>query len=146
MISPLVKWNHSITYNVPRFSETITRRFSVNLEDKKDIKACGIVNSALFLPPKPAESSNALSLLEDAEDMGTKLQKLVAYSLNIEDIEDIEKRLTLVDLGVDSMLLAEVIHNMQEYFNISVTPKQLRAMTFAQLKDLANEHEIARIG
>lgn len=93
-----------------------------------------------------SEKSTSSSVCDEKiEDNGTQLQKLVARSLDIENIENIEKHSTLLDLGVDSILLAEIINNIQETFKITISAKKLRSLTFLQLKELGNDSELAII-
>lgn len=56
----------------------------------------------------------------------------VAYVLGIKDIKTVSQHATLAELGMDSMMGTEVIQLLEKEYEIYITAKDVRSMTFAK--------------
>ena len=56
----------------------------------------------------------------------------VAQVLGIKDMKTVSQHSTLAELGMDSMMGTEVIQLLEKDFEIYITPKEVRSLTFAR--------------
>ncbi|KAJ3657150.1 hypothetical protein Zmor_016175 [Zophobas morio] len=74
------------------------------------------------------------------EDLKTKeigMIDAVANILGIEDVSKVGDCVSLVDLGMDSLMAAEIRQTLQSKFDWALSVEKIRALSFGQL----SEHE-----
>jgi len=53
------------------------------------------------------------------------------------DASMINPDLTLENLGLDSLMVAEIMRTLQQYYDISMSVEKIRTLTFAKLDQLS---------
>ncbi|XP_055376639.1 fatty acid synthase [Condylostylus longicornis] len=67
---------------------------------------------------------------------GVSLFACVANILGLRDVKNLQDTVTLSDLGMDSLMGAEIKQTLERNFDIIMSPQEIRSLTVAQLKTL----------
>ncbi|VEN39582.1 unnamed protein product [Callosobruchus maculatus] len=63
----------------------------------------------------------------------------VLHILGVDDIKSVSSHVTLAELGMDSMTAVEIRQTLEREYEILLSPKDIRSMTLARLKDIQEE-------
>jgi fatty acid synthase len=63
----------------------------------------------------------------------------VNFLAGIRNLETISLDSTLSELGLDSMTVVEVKQSLEREFEVFLTPKEIRNLTFARLSEMAEK-------
>lgn len=55
------------------------------------------------------------------------------------DIDAIPRNVSLTELGMDSMIVVEVIHTLEKNFDTSLTAQDVRNLNFAKLREMEDK-------
>ncbi|XP_014480112.1 PREDICTED: fatty acid synthase-like, partial [Dinoponera quadriceps] len=61
--------------------------------------------------------------------------------MGMEDLETIGQNTPLSELGMDSMMAVDIKQTLQREFDIFLTAQDIRKLTLAKLKDMADENK-----
>ncbi|EFA05248.1 Fatty acid synthase-like Protein [Tribolium castaneum] len=103
---------------------------------QQKISSCLNVLDRLLNQDEPIVSSMVVAEKRDKRIGGESAVDVVAALLGIKDIKTVSQQSSLSELGMDSMMGNEVMQVLEKEFEIYVTPKDLRTMTFAKLVEL----------
>lgn len=131
-----------------------TCSFSVIFSDtigKSEVKVSGTIPQRmssclktldLFLKqPHPVLSSIVLAEKHVTEDFQNEISPVVAVGniLGIKDVKTVNPRNSLADLGMDSLMGAEIKQILERNFDIVLSSMEIRGLTFWKLKEFAAE-------
>lgn len=68
---------------------------------------------------------------------GVSLIACVANILGLRDTKNVQDSASLADLGMDSLMGAEIKQTLERNFDIVMSPQEIRQLTFGQLKQLS---------
>lgn len=94
----------------------------------------------LFLQqPYPVLASMVLAEKRKADNSGsqTGLLDAVGNILGIKDVNTVNPASTLADLGMDSLMGAEIKQTLERNYDVVLSAQEIRGLTFGKLKDLA---------
>ncbi|XP_037959865.1 fatty acid synthase [Teleopsis dalmanni] len=93
----------------------------------------------LFLQqPHPVLSSMVVAEKRKSEQSGgVSLVASIANVLGLRDIKNVQDAATLGDLGMDSLMSAEIKQTLERNFDIVMTAQEIRQLTFGALKKLS---------
>lgn len=99
---------------------------------QQKISSCLSVLDRFLTQDNPIVSSMVVAEKLDKRIRGGSAVNVVATILGIKDLKIISQQSTLTELGMDSMLGNEIMQMLEKEFEIYVTPKDLRSVTFAK--------------
>ncbi|CAD7085952.1 unnamed protein product [Hermetia illucens] len=67
---------------------------------------------------------------------GVSLVNSIANILGLRDMRNVQDVATLADLGMDSLMGAEIKQTLERNFDVVMTPQEIRQLTFGALKEL----------
>ncbi|CAD6999349.1 unnamed protein product [Ceratitis capitata] len=67
---------------------------------------------------------------------GVSLVAAIANILGLRDVKNVQDAASLADLGMDSLMSSEIKQTLERCFDIVMSPQEIRALTFGQLKKL----------
>uniref|UniRef100_A0A0K8V335 Fatty acid synthase n=1 Tax=Bactrocera latifrons TaxID=174628 RepID=A0A0K8V335_BACLA len=67
---------------------------------------------------------------------GVSIVAAIANILGLRDIKNIQDSASLADLGMDSLMSSEIKQTLERCFDIVLSPQEIRALTFGELKQL----------
>ncbi|XP_022912997.2 fatty acid synthase-like [Onthophagus taurus] len=82
------------------------------------------------------------SMVVAEKHAGANVQEVICNILGIKDIKTINLQSTLPELGMDSITGVEIKQIIERDFDISLTPQEIKTMTFTKLKELSEKREI----
>nr|CAD7589404.1 unnamed protein product [Timema genevievae] len=91
--------------------------------------------------PHPVLASMVLAeKRQGASDAGNQvgLLEAVANILGIKDLKTVSAQLTLADLGMDSLMGAEIKQTLERNFDLVLSAQEIRTLTFGRLSELGN--------
>ncbi|XP_044260172.1 fatty acid synthase-like [Tribolium madens] len=106
---------------------------------QQKISSCLNVLDRLLNQEEPIVSSMVVAEKRDKRIGGENPLDVVATLLGIKDMKTISQQSTLSELGMDSMMVNEILQTLEKEFEIFITPKELRNLTIAKLSELGNE-------
>lgn len=95
----------------------------------------------LFLQqPYPVLASMVLAEKRKADNSGsqTGLLDAVGNILGIKDVNTVNVNSSLADLGMDSLMGAEIKQTLERNYDVVLSAQEIRGLTFGKLKDLAS--------
>ncbi|XP_054742931.1 fatty acid synthase [Anastrepha obliqua] len=91
----------------------------------------------LFLQqPHPVLASMVVAEKRSSDPSGISLVAAIANILGLRDIKNVQDAASLADLGMDSLMSSEIKQTLERCFDIVMSPQEIRALTFGQLKQL----------
>uniref|UniRef100_A0A1I8MI56 Fatty acid synthase n=1 Tax=Musca domestica TaxID=7370 RepID=A0A1I8MI56_MUSDO len=72
---------------------------------------------------------------------GVSLVSCVANILGLRDLKNVQDSATLADLGMDSLMGAEIKQTLERNFDIILSAQEIRQLTFGHLKELSGGSE-----
>ncbi|KAJ3657154.1 hypothetical protein Zmor_016179 [Zophobas morio] len=91
----------------------------------------------LLQQSSPVVSSMVMQGKRGVKSRETGMIEVVATILGIEDVSRVSDSVPFVDLGMDSLMAAEISQTLKYIYDWGLSVKEIRALTFAQM----NEHE-----
>ncbi|TMW54903.1 hypothetical protein DOY81_000136, partial [Sarcophaga bullata] len=97
----------------------------------------------LFLQqPHPVLASMVVAEKRKSDQSGNvSLIACVANILGLRDTKNVQDCASLADLGMDSLMGAEIKQTLERNFDIVMSPQEIRQMTFGQLKQISGDVE-----
>lgn len=90
--------------------------------------------------PHPVLSSIVIAEKRKAESSGTSLVSCVANILGLKDLKNIPDQASLADLGMDSLMGAEIKQTLERNYDVVMSAADIRQLSFGKLKALGNYH------
>ncbi|GLH12917.1 Uncharacterized protein GBIM_17572 [Gryllus bimaculatus] len=100
------------------------------------ISSCLEVMDDFLCLPYPVLSSLVLAEKKHARQMNDPAS-FVASIMGFKDKKKVSSNVPLADLGLDSMMGAEIQQGLEREFGITLTPLEIRDITFSQLEKLS---------
>lgn len=72
---------------------------------------------------------------------GVSLMSCVANILGLKDTKNVSDSATLADLGMDSLMGAEIKQTLERTFDLVLSAQEIRQLSFGKLKSLGNNHK-----
>ncbi|KAJ3652435.1 hypothetical protein Zmor_018399 [Zophobas morio] len=105
---------------------------------QQKISSCLEVLDVLLKHNYPVVSSMVVAEKQDKSGIFSAVEA-VAHVLGIKDMKTISQYTTFAELGMDSMMGTEIIQLLEKDFEIYVTSKDVRSLTFAKLAEMEAE-------
>lgn len=70
-----------------------------------------------------------------------KLTNLFAFLIGIKDVTTVSSASTLADLGMDSLMGAEIKQTLERNYDVVLSAQEIRGLTFGKLNELASGEE-----
>ncbi|XP_063923651.1 fatty acid synthase-like [Zophobas morio] len=102
---------------------------------QQKISSCLEVLDVLLKHNYPVVSSMVVAEKRQ-KDNSLSAAETVAYVLGIKDMKTISHYTTFAELGMDSMMGTEIVQVLEKDFEIYVTSKDVRSLTFAKLTEM----------
>ncbi|KAJ3652440.1 hypothetical protein Zmor_018404 [Zophobas morio] len=103
------------------------------------ISSCLEVLDVLLRHDYPVVSSMIVAEKHHKGDIFSAVEA-VAHVIGIKDIRTVSQYTTFAELGMDSMVGTEIIQLLEKDFEIYVTSKDVRSLTFAKLSEMEEEN------
>nr|CAI5818381.1 unnamed protein product [Callosobruchus analis] len=105
----------------------------------------------LFLKQTEATIVSSIVVAEkrSAKDISDNAVDAVLHILGVNDIKSVSTHATLAEIGMDSITAVEVKQTLEREFELFLSPKDMRSMTLARLKEMQEERlhgDSAKIG
>uniref|UniRef100_A0A1I8NSS5 Fatty acid synthase n=1 Tax=Stomoxys calcitrans TaxID=35570 RepID=A0A1I8NSS5_STOCA len=102
----------------------------------------------LFLQqPHPVLASMVVAEKRKSDQSGgVSLVASVANILGLRDTKNVQDATSLADLGMDSLMGAEIKQTLERNFDIIMSAQEIRQLSFGQLKELSGDAEAAAGG
>ncbi|XP_063924749.1 fatty acid synthase-like [Zophobas morio] len=105
---------------------------------QQKISSCFEVLDVLLKHNYPVVSSMVVAEKHYKGDILTAVDA-IAHIIGIKDIKTVSPHATFAELGMDSMMGTEIIQLLENDFEIYVTSKDIRSLTFAKLAEIEAE-------
>ncbi|XP_063924636.1 fatty acid synthase-like [Zophobas morio] len=105
---------------------------------QQKISSCFEVLDVLLKHNYPVVSSMVVAEKHHKGDILSAVDA-IAHIIGIKDIKTVSPYATFAELGMDSMMGTEIIQLLENDFEIYVTPKDIRSLTFAKLAEIEAE-------
>lgn len=92
--------------------------------------------------PHPVLSSMVVAEKRKAEASGASLVSCVANILGLKDLKNIPDQASLADLGMDSLMGAEIKQTLERNYDVVMSAAEIRQLSFGKLKALGNEKRL----
>lgn len=86
--------------------------------------------------PHPVLASMVVAEKRKAESSGVSLVSCVANILGLKDMKNIPDQASLADLGMDSLMGAEIKQTLERNYDVVVSAPEIRQLSFGKLKAL----------
>ena len=86
--------------------------------------------------PHPVLASMVVAEKRKAESSGASLVSCVANILGLKDLKNIPEQASLADLGMDSLMGAEIKQTLERNYDVVMTAAEIRQLSFVKLKAL----------
>ncbi|XP_047993204.1 fatty acid synthase-like [Leguminivora glycinivorella] len=104
------------------------------------IASCLDTLSTLLLAPQPVVSSMVLADQRRTQEKPAQtLVHALANVLGIRDVNKVSSTATLMELGLDSLMLAEIKQVLERNYDVVLGAQEIRALTFDKLRYMAAE-------
>ncbi|CAH1164765.1 unnamed protein product [Phaedon cochleariae] len=103
--------------------------------------SCFQAMETMMLKEQAVGSSSVLSFkeAEGANSSTRSAADAVAHILGVNNIELVDKTLTLLQLGLDSLMVAEIKQTLYRHYQLDYSPDQIRDLTFDKLIALSED-------
>lgn len=86
--------------------------------------------------PHPVLASMVVAEKRKAESSGTSLVSCVANILGLKDLKNVPDQASLADLGMDSLMGAEIKQTLERNYDVVMSAPDIRQLSFGKLKAL----------
>ncbi|XP_031628631.1 fatty acid synthase-like [Contarinia nasturtii] len=86
--------------------------------------------------PHPVLASMVVAEKRKAESSGVSLVSCVASILGLKDLKNVPGQASLADLGMDSLISAEIKQTLERSYDIVMSTEEIRLLSFGSLKAL----------
>ncbi|XP_067204115.1 fatty acid synthase-like [Linepithema humile] len=105
---------------------------------QQKISSCLVELEKFLLQNRPIVSSMIVSEKKTRLSGLDNIVEIVANIMNIRNMKIINQNTSLAELGMDSMMTVEIRQTFEREFDILLTPRELRTLTFAKLIEMSN--------
>lgn len=86
--------------------------------------------------PHPVLASMVVAEKRKAESSGASLTSCVGNILGLKDLKNVPDQATLADLGMDSLMGAEIKQTLERNYDVVMSAQEIRLLSFGKLKAL----------
>ncbi|CAG9772141.1 unnamed protein product [Ceutorhynchus assimilis] len=102
------------------------------------MSSCMATMDMLLQQPYPIVASTVIAKKRKLSNLNQdNLPSIIANMLSIQNLASIAPKATLEDLGVDSLMVAEIKQILQTTFDVVLTASEIKSVTFAKLQNLS---------
>ncbi|KAK6634166.1 hypothetical protein RUM44_004774 [Polyplax serrata] len=99
--------------------------------------SCLVTLDKLLQQPESVVASLVLAEKRKADTSSqTGLLEAVANILGIKNVNSVNANSTLTDIGMDSLMGAEIKQTLERNYDVVLSPQEIRSLTFGKLKEL----------